>query len=61
METFKGGQDFEYVKYVVSKQLGVSQEDIDIFNDGKKVIPLLSICDIEIKDNCLGFTVKKSD
>mmetsp|Transcript_33564 Transcript_33564/g.34861 ORF Transcript_33564/g.34861 Transcript_33564/m.34861 type:complete len:127 (+) Transcript_33564:15-395(+) len=54
-EEFKGGQDFEYVKYVISKKLNVNIEGVTLYNDGKKLIPLFSICDVVIKDNIIQF------
>jgi hypothetical protein len=47
IETFKSGQDFEYVKYVLSKKLDVSIERIQLFLNDKPIIPLYSICDVE--------------
>ena len=48
-DTFKEGQDFEYVKYKLSQVLGVNPEQIFLFHNDKPVIPIYSICDIEYK------------
>ena len=36
----------------------MDKNDIEIFNGGKAVIPLFSICDIDIINNTLKFTNK---
>ncbi len=60
-ETFKSGQDFEYGKYRISQKLELNIEDIDLYNDDKKVIPMFSICDIELnQDKTLFFEIKSS-
>ena len=48
-DTFKEGQDFEYVKYKLSQVLGVNPEQIFLFHNEKPIIPIYSICDIEYK------------
>lgn len=48
-DTFKGGQDFEYVKYKLSQVLGVNQQQIELFFNNQPIIPVYSICDINIK------------
>jgi len=48
-DTFKEGQDFEYVKYKLSQVLGVEQEQIELYHNNKPIIPIYSICDIELK------------
>ena len=48
-DTFKEGQDFEYVKYKLSQVLGVNPEQIFLFHNKKPIIPVYSICDIEYK------------
>ncbi len=48
-DTFKEGQDFEYVKYKLSQVLGVNPEQIFLFHKDKPIIPIYSICDIEYK------------
>ena len=48
-DTFKEGQDFEYVKYKLSLVLGVDPEQIFLFHKDKPIIPIYSICDIEYK------------
>ena len=48
-DTFKEGQDFEYVKYKLSQVLGVNPEQIFLYNKGKPIIPVYSICDIDYK------------
>ena len=50
-DTFKEGQDFEYVKYKLSQVLGVNPEQIDLYFSDKPIIPVYSICDIGIKAN----------
>lgn len=50
-ETFKSGQDFEYVKYKIAHKLQVNQNDIDLYNNDKKLIPMFSICDVELNDD----------
>ena len=48
-DTFKEGQDFEYVKYKLSQVLGVNPEQIYLFHKEKPIIPIYSIIDIEYK------------
>ena len=48
-DTFKEGQDFEYVKYKLSQVLGVNHEQIYLYHNNKPIIPVYSICDIEYK------------
>ena len=48
-DTFKEGQDFEYVKYKLSQVLGVNPEQIFLFHNNKPIISVYSICDIEYK------------
>ena len=48
-DTFKEGQDFEYVKYKLSQVLGVNPEQIFLFHNKKPIIPVYSICDIDYK------------
>ena len=48
-DTFKEGQDFEYVKYKLSQVLGVNPEQIYLFHNNKPIIPVYSIVDIEYK------------
>ena len=48
-DTFKEGQDFEYVKYKLSQVLGVNPEQIYLYHKDKAIIPVYSICDIEYK------------
>ena len=48
-DTFKEGQDFEYVKYKLSQVLGVNREQIFLFHNDKPIIPVYSICDIDYK------------
>ena len=48
-DTFKEGQDFEYVKYKLSQVLGVNPEQIFLYHNDKAIIPVYSICDIEYK------------
>lgn len=57
-ENFKGGQDFEYVKYKLSTLLNTQPEDMvngyfiqTLYLNGKQIIPLFSICDIEIAED----------
>ena len=48
-DTFREGQDFEYVKYKLSQVLGVNREQIFLFHNDKPIIPVYSICDIDYK------------
>ena len=48
-DTFKEGQDFEYVKYKLSQVLGVNPEQIFLYHKDKPIIPVYSICDIDYK------------
>ena len=57
-DTFKEGQDFEYVKYKLSQVLGVDPEQIvkifflnlqELYHHDKIIIPIYSFCDIELK------------
>ena len=48
-DTFKEGQDFEYVKYKLSQVLGVNPEQIFLYHNNNPIIPVYSICDIEYK------------
>ena len=50
-DTFKEGQDFEYVKYKLSQVLGVNPEQIDLYHNNKPIIPVYSICDIKYKSD----------
>ena len=47
-ENFKGGQDFEFVKYRVGAILEVDPELIKLNINDKPIIPIYSISDIEI-------------
>ena len=72
-DTFKEGQDFEYVKYKLSQVLGVNQEQIvnilliliikkflqDLYHKDKFIIPVYSICDIDLnKDDIITVKIK---
>ncbi len=49
------------MKYRISQKLELNIEDIDLYNDDKKVIPMFSICDIELnQDKVLLFEIKSS-
>ena len=50
-EDFKSGQDFEYVKYRIAQKLNVNQTDIDLYHNDKKLIPMFSICDVELNED----------
>lgn len=59
-EKFKPGQDFEYVKYRLSKALGLEGEEISLTLNGKAIIPIYSICDVEMsKDDVILFKINK--
>ena len=57
-ETFKSGQDFEFVKYKIAKTFDLNVNDIELYHEEKKLIPLFSICDVELnKEKLIYFKV----
>lgn len=58
---FKGFQDFEYVKYVLSTLFKLNSDNIELFNQGKKLIPLFSISDVELVDNTVHYELTAPD
>ena len=47
-ENFKGGQDFEFVKYRAGVLLEVDPESITLYHNDKPIITIYSISDVEI-------------
>ena len=47
-DNFKGGQDWEFVKYRVGNCLDIDPDLISLFHNEKPIIPIYSISDIEI-------------
>ena len=48
---FKGSQDFEYVKYIISKKIDCSLDELILFHKEKQLIHLFSICDVDLQDD----------
>lgn len=60
-ETFKAGQDFQFVKYRLSTVIEVEPEFIVLTFNSKALIDLFSICDANVKTNdIIDVDVKES-
>ena len=45
------------MKYIVSKKTGANQDDIELFNNDKKIISLFSIVDVVLENQTVKFEI----